>query len=283
MRLNKEYYLDSYSGYYESISVAKGNLSFSDKERILVQRVTTEDMVQFGKMPYYLNCPVHKSIRAHAHPFAYMNLVGRNVTAAKNSLDEMNNRIHFDSSLSPVIPSLSIPVEDIVFTPSSEHGYTKLICTPYTFEGETSQFPLTLSFMTNLTEPMDTPLKDTTHGSLYYNKEGNVAKADIYFWRRNEGFFFYYETLNQSFLLSKVEYTDASVPYRPPTQIYRDEYWVKLESMRKKELEDFEWVKENIPAKCPKSISGYRRMKHSNSKNFQALAIAAKGLGRDIA
>ena len=288
MKLTKEYYQsqeppNTTQATADQIETKyQGNLSFADKERILVQRISPEDMAQFDKMPYRLDFPIHKLIEEHAHPFAYMNLIGHNVAAAKNSLEEMNARIHSDSYSSSVIPRLSIPIEDIVFTPSSEHGYTKLICTPYTFEGEISQFPLTLSFMTDLTERIDTPLKDTTHGSIYYNKEGNIAKADIYFWRRNEGFFFYYETLNQSFLLSKVEYTDVSVPYRPPTQIYKDEYWVKLESMRKKELEDFEWVKENIPAKCPKSISGYRRMKHSNSKNFQALAIAAKGLGRDI-
>lgn len=45
---------------------------------------------------------------------------------------------------------------------------------------------------------------------------------------------------------------------------------------------DYDWVWENLPDIAPKSLSGYIRMKNSNSKNFQKLQAAAKEKGYTI-
>ena len=54
------------------------------------------------------------------------------------------------------------------------------------------------------------------------------------------------------------------------------------EIQRGNELRDFLWIQENLPEKCPKSISSYRRMKTQNTKNFQALQALASEKGRTI-
>lgn len=57
---------------------------------------------------------------------------------------------------------------------------------------------------------------------------------------------------------------------------------IKAEIRRGHELRDFSWLQANIPGKCPKSISGYRRMKTQNTKNFQVLKALAAEMGREI-
>lgn len=259
-------------------SSTQQKLSYADKESILAKQVTTRDMVQFSGLPYHLNCPVRLFNEPHGHAHAYIDLTGQNISAAIVELEQMNARIRTDSCVSSKIPSgLQIPVGEIVFTPSKEHGYTKLLCTPYTFDGKVAEVPLSLVFMTDLDGE-----KDTTHGTLYYAPDGRVQKADIYFWRRHKGFFFYYDTLDRSFVLSKVEMSNNSRGYRPPEVVYQDPYWAAQELARKKENSDFRWLQTNLPDKCPKSVSGFRRMKHNNSKNFQALVSEAARRGRDI-
>lgn len=50
----------------------------------------------------------------------------------------------------------------------------------------------------------------------------------------------------------------------------------------KLEENEFKWLSENLPEISPKSLSGYRRMKHSNSKNYQNLIKKAKEKGYEI-
>ena len=57
------------------------------------------------------------------------------------------------------------------------------------------------------------------------------------------------------------------------------ETMIETETKRGQEARDFKWIQEHLPDKCPKSISGYRRMKTQNTKNFQALKQAASELG----
>lgn len=57
---------------------------------------------------------------------------------------------------------------------------------------------------------------------------------------------------------------------------------IEIEAQRGQGARDFRWLQANLPGKCPKSISGFRRMKHQNTKNFQALKQAAAELGRNI-
>lgn len=64
-------------------------------------------------------------------------------------------------------------------------------------------------------------------------------------------------------------------------QEYR-ENMIEIEFRRGQEARDFKWLQSNIPKKCPKSLSGFRRMKTQNTKNYQLLQKAAADLGRKI-
>lgn len=57
---------------------------------------------------------------------------------------------------------------------------------------------------------------------------------------------------------------------------------IKAEIRRGQEQRDFLWLQEKLPDKCPKSISGFRRMKTQNTKNYQSLKCLAAELGRNI-
>lgn len=57
---------------------------------------------------------------------------------------------------------------------------------------------------------------------------------------------------------------------------------LQAEIKRGNETRDYAWLQANLPDKCPKSISGFRRMKTQNTKNYQALQAAAAELGRNI-
>ncbi|WP_405347163.1 phage minor capsid protein [Ruminococcus sp.] len=52
-----------------------------------------------------------------------------------------------------------------------------------------------------------------------------------------------------------------------------------------KRIVEFEWIEENLPEVAPKSLGGYTRMKHSNSKNYQKIKqlAAQKGMYLDDA
>lgn len=57
---------------------------------------------------------------------------------------------------------------------------------------------------------------------------------------------------------------------------------IEYEAQRGNDARNYFWIKENIPKKCPKSLSGYRRMKTQNTKNYQILKQMAAELGREI-
>lgn len=57
---------------------------------------------------------------------------------------------------------------------------------------------------------------------------------------------------------------------------------IEREVQRGIDKRDYKWLQENLPDICPKSYSGYKRMKNGNTKNYQKLAARAKEMGRDI-
>lgn len=61
-----------------------------------------------------------------------------------------------------------------------------------------------------------------------------------------------------------------------------DDSIIKAELKRRQELIDFEWLQANLPDKCPKSISSYRRMKTQNTKNYQLLKQISAELDKEI-
>ena len=61
-----------------------------------------------------------------------------------------------------------------------------------------------------------------------------------------------------------------------------EERMIEIEARRGRETRDFYWLQEIFPEKCPKSVTGYRRMKTQNTKNYQVLKSLAAERGRDI-
>lgn len=253
----------------------KSPMSYVEKERYWVQRVSVNKMRQFTNMPYLWDSKIKKSIKPNSHPFAYMDLTHDNISIAKSELSKMNRQLSADTLLSSAVPNgIAIPIQDIVFHPSNGTGYTRLLCTPFTFDGEISKYPISLSFMTDL---MDTSV--STHGTLFYGQGGTVEKAELYFWQNRNGLFLFYDTVGEQLTLSRVE-----IPRMDGQRdiVYKGPHILAMEAARSKEEAAFKWLQENLPGICPKSLSGYRRMKTQNTKNFQKLVASAKALGFDL-
>lgn len=65
-------------------------------------------------------------------------------------------------------------------------------------------------------------------------------------------------------------------------KLYYQAHVVEIEAQRGIDKRDYKWLQENLPDICPKSYSGYKRMKNGNTKNYQKLVAHAKELGRII-
>lgn len=57
---------------------------------------------------------------------------------------------------------------------------------------------------------------------------------------------------------------------------------IAFETTRGNEKRIYRWIGENLPEICPKSYSGYRRMKLQNTKNYQKIIAAAREKGKDL-
>lgn len=57
---------------------------------------------------------------------------------------------------------------------------------------------------------------------------------------------------------------------------------IEVEVRRGREARDFKWLQDQFPSKCPKSLTGYRRMKTQNTKNFQILHQLAADAGKEL-
>ena len=51
---------------------------------------------------------------------------------------------------------------------------------------------------------------------------------------------------------------------------------------KRQDTQTLQWLQENLPAVAPKSLSGFRRMRTTNSKNYQKLVEEARKLGKEI-
>ena len=65
-------------------------------------------------------------------------------------------------------------------------------------------------------------------------------------------------------------------------QLYYEAHMIEIEAQRGIDKRDYKWLQENLPDICPKSYSGYKRMKNGNTKNYQKIVLKAKEMGRDI-
>lgn len=76
---------------------------------------------------------------------------------------------------------------------------------------------------------------------------------------------------------------------RTQEEVERYNNWHALmEEAKEKEIKkaqaqkEYFWLQENLPNICPKSLSGYSRMKNANTENYQKLVKAAAELGKKL-
>ena len=182
---------------YSDASVA---LSPAEKELLLVQRVSIRDMNDLENMPFVWNTQIKKYTNPGAHPFAYMDIIGSNIDIVRNEITKVNMQITRDTSSRHDIPLYArIPVNDLVFLPNGDFGYTRLICSPKTITGKIAKYPLKLLFMTDLSR-----FDNETHGEIVYGKDGKIKKANIYFWQYGRGHLLYYKTVNGDLVLDTI-------------------------------------------------------------------------------
>lgn len=178
----------------------KDHIPYHEKELLLTQRTSIEDMRAIPNSPFAWNSPVKKHIAERSHPFAYMDIVGVNIDNVKRELQKMNNQISLDEKSYPkLINGTRIPLEKITFKPSMEYGHTKIICTPKTLTGKLAKYPFKLFFCTDLSS------MNETHGEIIYDQSGNIASANIYCWKNGSGSLLYYKSVEGKLVLSSGE------------------------------------------------------------------------------
>ena len=150
-------------------------MSTVDKERILVERITDDDMKQFTMIPFQLDRPMHKFNEDKAHPFAWIEFDECNESIAKKELEYINGHINESKLYCEIIPKdLKIPINQIMFHKYDDaYGFSRLICNPYTLTGKTSKYPLSILFMTDLRK------RRWTIGELFYGKDGSIMKGHV--------------------------------------------------------------------------------------------------------
>jgi hypothetical protein len=171
--------------------VPKEKIDWREKELITVKNITINDMRELETMPFVCNTDIKKYIHEGNHPFAYMEITGENFDIVKAEITKMNDTIADNIKHYPKIPQqLRIPVDELLFH-SSPYGFTRIMCTPKTYEGAPSQYPYTLYFCTDLSKR-----ENTTHGELTYGQDGTVEKSDVVFWRNHNQFVLNFKTVN---------------------------------------------------------------------------------------
>lgn len=271
--------------YYEKIKKdgEPEKLSYDQKEVIMVQRVTTEDMLKFHGIPYKLNFPIRKHLAKNSHPFAYMDLDPYNQEIAKKELERLDKYIVQARNYIPLLTSeYHIDVKKVMlYNYSKDYGYTRLMCTPHTFTGKTSKYPLSLYFMSR-----GDIRTYSVNGELFYNVDGswgkaivNVGKAPANYSRPGTGWTFDFSTFNGEFVLSTAKTTLRPDQYGMATIVYRCNQIIKEEKERALNRAIFEWFQKNLPDDCPKTIGGFSRMRNANSKNYQAIVKKAEAAG----
>jgi len=206
--------------YYEKIK-REGDvekLSTNDKKRIMVRRITQEDMLQFPDIPYQLNAPIQKELREKTQPFACMDLNEYNQAIAKRDLKMVNALIVDAQKYIRLLSSdFQINIGKVAFRQySPDYGYTKIMCEPYTFTGKISKYPISLLFMTRM------DIKSySAHGELFYEKNGEITKGSVNIWRNGTGWFFTLKKIDGVLSISEVKTTLRPDKYGRATTVYK--------------------------------------------------------------
>lgn len=176
----------------------KEKIDWREKELAIVKNTNTSDMKEL-KMPFICNTDVKKYIQQGNHPLAYMEIVKENINIVKTEINKMNVVIKENIKEYPKIPqNLKIPANELVFN-SPNYEYTRLICTPKTYEGNPSKIPYTLYFCTDLSKR-----GNTTHGELAYGQDGNIQNAKVIFWRNSKQFVLSFKMLGEKLTLTNI-------------------------------------------------------------------------------
>lgn len=192
--------------YYDKIVTPNEpqKLSTVDKEKIMVQQVTIEDMKCLVGFSYDFNCPLEKFIKDGTHPYAYIKLNSFNQSIAKRDLDLLSTMIRAYPGYSSRFPFDVSKIEYSEYSPS--YGYTKLICTPKTPTGKTAKYPLSLSFMSQ----MDVHNYQCL-GTIKYLNDGTIASAEVHIWRRTSwekpaaGRSYYFKSIDKTLQIQKMD------------------------------------------------------------------------------
>lgn len=192
-----------HTDYKEPIYVEiEPKLSYIDKERIMVDRIIGREMEQFDMMPFQLNCPVKKNIKEGTHPFAYIDLNDVNQMVAKQEIEKINEYIIQAKDYIPRLTSdVKIDISKIVFQQfSKDYGYSRIICTPYTFKGKISKYPMSLLFMSraDISGYFET-------GELFYGKDGNIGKANVSILTKKLHWIFEFKTVGRTLFLFRAK------------------------------------------------------------------------------
>ena len=265
----------------------KSELTYADKERILVERMTEADVRQFTTMPYDLNCPLHKYNEPGTHAFAYMDLTPKNIRIAKVELEKLNVIIDYAREKIPLIPKWArINVDRIAFHNYSEdYGYTRLMCLPYTYSGKIERFPLKLFFVSFLSADS---IGIQVNGDIKYSVDGRIAHATVNCWNRSSwespanGWQYIFYDNDGDLTMREILSTIRPDEYGRPTSIYKCPELLEEERQREQDKKTLQWLQKNIPSIAPKSLSGFRRMRSTNSKNYQRIVEEAAKLGKNL-
>lgn len=271
--------------YFNFIGMCK--MTSADKERICVQRMQASDMLQFTGMPYNLNCKLKKFDRPGAHAYAFMDLTLHNIGVAKAELKRLNTVIADAKRYVPDIPKwANINIGKIAFRQwSSNYGYTRLVCKPYTYTGEREMFPLELQYMSKNTE-----LGYHVTGEIKYRQNGQIANATVNCWQRRswkqsaDGWLYriYDGDENQSLAIYEILSTIRRDVHGQPMPVFKCSALLEIESQREMDYLDYGWIEKTLPNDCPKTFTAYRSMKMRNSKGYQKLQQLAAQMGRKI-
>lgn len=69
---------------------------------------------------------------------------------------------------------------------------------------------------------------------------------------------------------------------RKEQQQYYEDNIIEIEYQKHLDEQAVIWLQNNFPTKAPKNITGFRRMRTQNTKNYQALKLLAAGKGKEI-
>lgn len=82
--------------------------------------------------------------------------------------------------------------------------------------------------------------------------------------------------------IAKAEEYNAKLREEQVRRLYFERHRAEIEAQWAADKRDYKWLQENLPDICPKSYSGYKRMKNGNTKNYQVIIAKAKEMGREI-